>query len=160
MELLRLKGELDNLLVKNTPEGKWLITSLNSAKFNNITRIIFISNNTWRSDNTQRYADNGIGLMNTAGMIQAPKLLTVLIHEMNVNKLTDKYPLPFLLPEDTHMPPAKTKEVWLKSNNFSVFSQVLNNVNSVDELYQTYCCINALILALILSGRNTELETV
>ena len=156
IELIRLKDELDNLLVRNTPEGAWL-TTLNSASFANISRIIFISNNTWHLNNTQRYGDY-VALMNTVGLIQSPGLLTILIHEMNANSITLKGTTP-VFPVETHINDKETGSVWIQSKNLADFKkQVLGDVVSMDKLYQSSGCINAVILALILSLRNTEIE--
>ncbi len=143
--LLKLKDFVSETAVSNTSEGLWL-ASLTAENLSTISRMIFISTNTWHYDYTQKYAE-GIALVNTVGIIQVPPLLTVLIHEMNVNRFS----MPFF-PRDTHIPDYDTEDIWTKPQNKAEFRQkVLTDIESIDKLYQSSCFINALILSLILS---------
>jgi hypothetical protein len=144
-ELLRLKNIVKDTTAKNTPEASWL-QQLNPTNLKNIKRVFFISNGTWGIRDDARYAE-GIALMNSIGIFQAPPLLSVLLHEMNVNSDT----IPFF-PFDTHLPPEYTKEIWEKSKEDTTFEKnVLNDINSIDKLYQSVGCINALVLSIILT---------
>jgi hypothetical protein len=151
LALLNLKKIVIESSVRNTPEGTW-IEKLTNNDLSEITRMIFVHNDTWRYDKNNRYAE-GIGLMTGTSFFQPPPLLTVLLHEMNVNS-NDMHNdnMPFFPRSDTHTSIDNTQASWEKASNPNLFKKaIVEDVDFIDNLYQAANHISTLILAIILS---------
>lgn len=151
-ELLQLKDIANDSTVKNSPEAKWLQT-ISSTLLNNIKRIFFISDNTWKLSAFDRYAEY-IAIENSFGAFRLPPILNVIIHEFKVN--SDLF-LPFANGEtpdgnltDTHIPDNYTEDTWNKLNN-SGLGSTQQNQNFVDHLYQAHRAYASIALSIIIS---------
>ena len=151
-ELLQLKDFVDQTSAKNSPEAKWLQT-LSSTSLNDIKRIIFLCDNTWKLSGFDRYADY-IAIENSFGAFRLPPILNVIIHELTVN--SDTF-LPFAsgsTPEggttDTHIGYEYTQDTWEKVNS-SGFSSIQKDQDFVDHLYQSHRAYASIALAVIIS---------
>jgi hypothetical protein len=145
-ELLNLKEIVRETMSKDSNEAQWL-QKLNTELLASKYRMIFVHEDPWHLNYEQRQADD-IGLMSTLGIIQAPPLMSVLIHEMNVNK--GSYCSFF--PNDSHIDRNKVQESWEKSKSFDLFVKNINNITHIDHLYQSYHFINAFFIALVLKN--------
>ncbi len=108
---------LGDARVAGSPEGKWL-AGLDEDAFAGIRRMIFVHEHTWeRIGSSDLWADY-IPVDQSFPGLKPNYLLSVLIHEINVNSYD-----PSFLPSDTHLP---------KEDSYSRRASVA--VNGLDEL--------------------------
>ncbi len=151
-ELLQLKDFVNQTTVKNSPEAKWLQT-LSSTSLNDIQRIIFLCDNTWKLSDFDRYAE-AVAIENSFGAFRLPPIVNVIIHELTVNSNTF---LPFASGSDpdgvridTHIPYEYTQDTWDKVNS-SGFSSIQQSQDFVDHLYQSHRAYASIALSIIIS---------
>jgi hypothetical protein len=96
-----IKGQTHISKYLESPEAKWLL-SIDESQLNTSKRMIFFSPDTWtRNSSTNHWAEE-IPVNQSMGGIPSDYLLSVLIHEINVNSLN-------FLASDTHGPEEDTK---------------------------------------------------
>lgn len=89
---------LGDAKISGSPEGKWL-AGLDEGAFAGIRRMIFVHERTWeRIGSVEQWAEY-IPVDQSFPGLKPNYLLSVLIHEINVNSHD-----PFFLPSDTHLP--------------------------------------------------------
>ncbi len=129
-ELINLKSKISQKsILKNSNIGKWL-EKIDSKFLEKIKTIIFIHSETWEYNLKTKYASY-IALENTFGDLKAIPLHTVLLHEYNVNFVGDYFPA------DTHNADFHAKEVWEKACEGKFFSDVIDNPEELDHLFQS-----------------------
>lgn len=94
--------------VEATPEYRWL-DGLSEASFEGIRRFIFVHEFTWGKIGSGRLWADYIAVDQNFPGLPANDLLSVLIHEINVN--SDN---PAFLPADTHLDPSSSIVAWKK----------------------------------------------
>jgi hypothetical protein len=151
-ELLQLKDFVNQTSVKDSPESKWLQT-LTSTSLNDIKRIIFLCDNTWKLGSSDRYADY-IAIENSFAAFRLPPLLNVIIHELTVNSINSFLPFasgstPYGNMTDTHIPDDYTKAEWEKANQGGL-GAIEKNQDFLDHLYQSHRAYAAIAIRIII----------
>lgn len=151
-ELLQLKDFVNQTTAKDSPEAKWLQT-LTSTSLNDIKRIIFLCDNTWKLGSSDRYAEF-IAIENSFGAFKLPPLLNVIIHELTVNSSGSFLPFasgshPDGSMSDSHIPDYDTKETWEKANKGEL-GNIEKNQDFIDHLYQSHKAYASIALGIII----------
>jgi hypothetical protein len=133
--------EEKNLLL-NSPEYDWL-TYANNIDFTKIDRLIFISRSTWDMNKYSRYADY-IAILNTICWYGFVPLISVLIHEMNVNS----YKTNFFPQGDTHKSKENAEIIWQKILKIKNINQLNLTQDDTDLLYQNSRNIDLLLYSI------------
>jgi len=96
--------KMKNPALLKTPEFQWL-SKIDASATQKYDRMIFIHQNTWDSESTgwQDY----IPVDQSFGPVAANPILSVLIHETNVNSID-----PGFLPKDSHSPAQNSWAIW------------------------------------------------
>ena len=95
----------DERLIRS-PEYLWL-ASLDDSVLRKTDRLIFIHEFTWESQPDGRPWQDSIAVDQSFGPINNSALMSVLIHEINVNSVN-----PSFLPTDTHLPYEDSETLW------------------------------------------------
>jgi hypothetical protein len=90
--------------IQKTPEYQWL-SKIDSSTGKNFDRMIFIHENTWASD-SKGWQDY-IPIDQQFGPVASNPILSVLIHETNVNSYSPEF-----LAQDTHSPIELSYRIW------------------------------------------------
>lgn len=121
--------------VKDSPEKKWLI-KISPEDILKTKLIVFLSESSWEMTSENMWAEF-VPVDQSIGNIKSNRLLSILIHELNVNA-------DFLSAEDTHVFDEKASYEMAKSGEFN---KVLDSATDIKSLFQLSPSIGAFYLA-------------
>lgn len=104
--LLALKALVAKDASATSPEGRWL-ASLDETSFVGVKRFIFIHEKTWDLEESGRRWAGYIAIDQSFGELRGRGVLSVLIHEINVNSFAPQF-----LPGDTHYDEELSRAAW------------------------------------------------
>ena len=139
-ELMELRSLVAGLPIMESPEAQWL-ANLQSSHFSSVRRVIFMHEKAWNYGANDQYAEY-VALDESFGPLRPDPLMTILIHEMNVN--TDD--LAFT-PSDTHLSPGDTKSAREEVNTSGLDKMKASNPDKVDNLFQSESYVSVITLA-------------
>lgn len=145
-KIKKLQSFLENENIRTESSELIWLQSLTPDFINTIHRVIFISNETWHKDVNDVYAEF-IGIANSLAWIKIPPILSVLIHEINVNNGTVSSG--FLPQGDTHISPKDTEIILSKICKSHTYINQNVLADELDDLYQTSRNIELLCYAII-----------
>ncbi|HKC36028.1 MAG TPA: hypothetical protein VKB95_08195, partial [Chitinophagaceae bacterium] len=157
-ELLNIKEYVDQTIVRNSPEAKWLQT-LSPESLTKIKRIIFVHSETWNYSLGQKHV-SGIAIQNSFGAFNLHPVINVLLHELTVNgggsflKFA-KGTSPDGAGVDTHIPVQYTQATWDKVSKGGLGS-LRGDEDFIDHLYQSHRALASIALAIIISKISNE----
>jgi hypothetical protein len=136
-QILELKYfvESNESQIKDSSEKKWLM-ELSTEEVSNTKLMIFFSENSWELTSKNMWADL-VPMDQSLGNIESNRLLSILIHELNVNA-------DLLSVEDSHIFDEKAAFEMAKSGQFN---KVLDSAIDIKSLFQLSPSISAFYLA-------------